>query len=299
MSSTYYIQSTMCNFKSTDAETLVQTISKNNGYKCGYGCGYGCSLLKQLTVSYVSFIVENGLAVTRRFDSDVFEYGQEIVASHTSYHGLLESLRTIGLRSANQSQIFVLCPRYSANINGNQPADVQVCFGGKIPNIWHDKDESKSAKLIGTFRENLRNKMRILCLREPVSMNETISIHGRYGSLPRGRGRCNIRYTKILSARASECMPIFNFDTKDAPRSHHTSNNGRIGGVIWGTFNECMKLVGSIPQPCKSSCKRKSGIYVENIDAISIVPLNKAISMAYYASRFLPGKVIGRKVFLQ
>ncbi len=33
--------------------------------------------LQMLAFLLISFMVENGLAITRRFDSDVFEYGQK------------------------------------------------------------------------------------------------------------------------------------------------------------------------------------------------------------------------------
>ncbi len=88
------------------------------------------------------------------------------------YYGLFESLRTIV--SSIVSQNFVLCPRYSSN----------------QPKFCEDKHELKCANFVDAFRENLCNKIRLLCLRIQVSMNDTtISIYGRHG------------LTKILAAR--------------------------------------------------------------------------------------------------
>lgn len=229
--------------------------------------GYGYRLPKQPTISSISFMVENGLAVTKRFDSDIFEYGQEITMSRTTYYGLIESLRTIDNCSIG-SQIFVLCPRYLS-----KKCDTQACLGGKIPN---DENGLKYENFVSAFRENLRNKMRVFCFGDPICLNETmISFKNDYQSS-----------TKILAARASDCTTVFNFDTMNAQYSYNKSNQGRVGCVIWGTLNECMNLVGSIP------CEEKMDIFVENIDAISIVPLSKAIEMALYASKFFYGRII-------
>lgn len=247
--------------------------------------------------------IKNGKACTRRFDSNTFECGQEIVCSKTTYHGLHESLKLLESRLSRYiPEICVLCPMYQSMLNCG-PADTQACVGGKIEN-----NMSMDDRFISGFREQLRKKLRICDTIKPCCMSKTkVPLKGKSSAENKTKKPLKMNVlTQVWVTKASECCNVPDFDAMterikrvkgvektERKKWKNSIEMYRIGCIVWGTFDELMELVASIPVE-KSKI---GGTGPGAISAVSIISLNKAIEMSSYALQYLPGVPSEQELF--
>ncbi len=269
--------------------------------------------------SQIIFMIQSGRSINRHFNSEVFQYNQQILNSRTTYWGIVENL--INLSSCFDKydlvKICVLCPRYCDTFCEKNskyfPSDTQGCVGSKITKVWDcEKQEYIDQSFTDCAREQLRLKLRICNACNPFCMSKSKirvcssnSKNSQCGKLFGDKKQTKYMYhtyTQIYSIKASECYNINDYDICESIEGVNINMNkknlhkkdistSKVGCIVWGTFSECMRLVESIPVD-------KSKIsYFNNIDGVSIVSLNKALEMAQYASKFLNGAIVEHEFF--
>jgi len=267
--------------------------------------------------------MKNGVAVTKRFDRNYFEYDANIKCSYMTYWGLVESLKALAeiCKQQNINDICVLCPRFAPtkqkNTNHIFFADTQACFGGKRAMKWdQEKNNYVPECFEETFNALLHNKMRIHNLEQPVCLDDVyVKISGKFKHNSAQKKPLDVltTLTQILAIKASDCRGISKEELENSTSENSTSENStsenssdktsdktsnkskknqrgrninphRVGCVVWGTFEECVHLVNSIPL---DNSETKKSEFSGAIEAVSIVSLSKAIEMAEYATKYL------------
>lgn len=254
-------------------------------------------------------VIQNGGAVTRRFDSKILEFDQKVIASGATYWGLSDCLKILeSLNKSVATGLCVICPRYRVSDNNQSMSDTQVCVGGKLTKVWdEEKKEIVNGRFENVCRSVLQKKLRIFNRRKLhcLSHTKTRNTHPVVDSEGKKTLINNPVYglTKILAVKASHCCSLpdislfkkeyiyrdpVTYPVREDISVDHISNC-RFGCIVWGTLRECIQLIDTIPV--------ESELEKSEIDAIQIISLEKAIEMAEQASKSLEGFPFSQEFF--
>ena len=206
----------------------------------------------------------NGDAITYYFDSAEFKYEQTIIPSRCTYYGMYETLLQLAkkYKTTSSTKICVLCPHYHSGY-GN---DTQACGGGTLIRAF---DKNLSVYKCEKFSDAVS-----------MELTEQLRLHGLPTLLSQITSSINntkIVFTQIFSFKASECHGIPMFDTKiGTSRQGESVPTNKVGYIVWGSLQECMKTVESIQLDSNRPLTK-------GINGVSIISLDKAIEMAFWA----------------
>lgn len=193
--------------------------------------------------------------VMRRYFTGIFSL-EKVKPSTYTYPDALHGIKALSssLLKSGQSldDIFIIGPYYrliptKEDISG----DTQPIAGGK---------RGLNETHLEAAQFELNEELRITCSLEPIK----------------------VPFGHIYQASVKKCSPIAEY-TKFM--SEHKRGKDQFGAknkvafIIWGHYQECKMLLDSIP-------KTKSDEFYEDITALDIMTLSKAIELTKYATEY-------------
>lgn len=250
------------------------------------------------TISLAEQTIANNNAIVRYFSSPTLDYDVPVDPSQTTYWGMYEVLCKLSQRlkknGLKPEEHCVLCPRYALTGRKTFPGgDTQACGGGKTAKVWSSRE---NRYLYEAFTKAAHEEL----LEELRVIGGTPRLESEIETLNWSKtSRSKIpNYFKMYSFKVSECKAPVQFDTTEYARKDRRGEDvftEKVGFVPWGTLDECIRLVQSIPVDIPLTGIKP--MIVDGIDAISIVSLPKAIDMALYAAHNLRGDIIHEHYF--
>jgi hypothetical protein len=237
----------------------------------------------------------NGNAITRFFDKLDLVYDVPIIPSMVTYWGMYDTLVNLSRRLSqdghNPADYCVLGPHYTKSCDCNYPGDdTQAGGGGKTTKRW-------DPRIMGHCYETFPNAASEEMVEELRIIGGSPHLETVFETSLQIPQLLLKTCTKIYSFKACDCKAPMIYETSKYARKGRRGEDvlsQRVGFVLWGTLGECIQLVESIPVDVPREGKLK---LVENIDAVSIISLPKAIEMALYASHKLRGNVVKKTYY--
>jgi hypothetical protein len=245
----------------------------------------------------------NDTAITKWFNRNTLEYNHPINPSRATYRGMCKNLITLTKQLINQNidpiDYCVLCPHYTLRpdeLPHKECAadDTQAGGGGKATRFLNKETltyhcESFDSAVRGELEEELRITGNL-----PKLMSRILSV--RYNNHQNGDEMKRNIETNVYAFNVNECKVVDNFDAthyNDKKRRGENDPSRIVGYIVWGKREDCINLVSQIKTNCPINVDRISmrSNLVDTIDAISIISLPKAISMARYATEYFTGLV--------
>lgn len=246
--------------------------------------------------------IDNKCAISWSFAREQIKFMQQIITSSCTYFGMKEVLMNLEKYTKEQynnilpqNTICVLCPVYCVNLENGYGGDTQACGGGKLVQKYdhlgriytESFEDAASCELLEELRiignnGHMASRFKTISLCPKNNLEQTIMEND----------------TEIFIYHISNCSLAYNFN----PIIHNKSRgidilSKRAGYVVWGTISECLRLFSNFVQNKNILYKDDISPLVDNIEAISIVPLEIAIQMVDSASKHLKGDIIEKWVF--
>lgn len=185
-----------------------------------------------------------------------------IIKSYCTYWKMVDALREIAREYTEYTEYFVLGVHYAYNEEKKNGLDTQSGFGGSIAfkesPVNAVLQEGYEETRLGIGIEKLKQCTVTKCKRtifdKKIQKKKVVSFT-----------------SYIYSTPVTNCAAVQNWTNTAKDRKSDTYN--KVGVIIYGTFQECLNIVSSIPVD-------NSDNYNDEIDGIVILPINKAIDLA-------------------